>query len=119
MGKMKSYRDQTRTGLIMSEVDLGELYCYLELFHKTYISNEEKVLDVMKTIRELYSLQEGIKEEDVVFRFLGNPRNAGRKTRITDEERKTIKALSKAGYSIRSIAKETGISKSSVQRILG
>jgi len=48
---------------------------------------------------------------------MGNPRKAGRRRKNGPEAREQIKALSAQGKSIREISAETGIPKSSVQRL--
>lgn len=110
-----SYR---RAGLRMIEPDFGETYTYLELFLNTYTTNEKEVKVVLNTILEVY-MKEYRKEDPVcALHTLRNSRGAGRKKSIPDEAIQEVRLLHEAGESIRSIAEKTGVSKSSVQRIL-
>ena len=115
--RYQQFQECSREGLFMNERDLGELYTYVELFHKTYRVCEQETEAFMKAIRKLYYIQTGIPEEEVI-RPLQNPRDAGRKRQLTDDDYAVIRELRKKGYTIREIAQETSISKSSVQRVL-
>lgn len=110
-----SYR---RTGLCMNEPDFGETYTLLELFLKTYTTHEEEVKIVLETILEIYMKEYQRKDPARAIRALRNPRYAGRKKSLSDETIQNVKSLHDEGESIRSIAEKTGVSKSSVQRIL-
>ena len=107
-----------RTGLCMTEHDFGETYTFLELFLKTYTSHEEEVQIVLDAILAIYMLEYGRRNPVRALKALRNPRNAGRKPAIPDDAERTVKSLHCRGKSIRTIAEETGLSKSTVQRLL-
>lgn len=102
----------------MVERDLSELYTYLELFGKTYTACTPEVMALMQSVKDIYILQMGISDGEAVFRALRNPRNAGRKKKVTEEDSARIKQLSEEGMTVRAIAEELYIPKSTVQRIL-
>ena len=110
-----SYR---RAGLCMIEPDFGETYTYLELFLNTYTTHEEEVKIVLDTILETYMKEYRQKDPVRALHTLRNPRGAGRKKTIPDETIQNVRSLHETGESIRSISEKTGVSKSSVQRIL-
>lgn len=105
-------------GVHMLGKDLGELYTYLELFNKVYGGYEEEVETIRNGILEIYTKGYWPKDADTALRELRNPRGAGRKSTITDEKTAEIVQFRKMGMSMREISAETGVSKSSVQRIL-
>ena len=110
-----SYR---RTGGCMTEHDFGETYTFLELFLQTYVIHEDEVKTVLQAILEMYMLEYNRKDPVRALKSLRNPRNAGRKKHIENEVESKIKELHIQGHSIRCIAEETGVPKSSVQRLL-
>ena len=105
-------------GVHMVERDLSELYTYLELFGRTYTVCAPEVMALMQTVKDIYILQTGISDEEAVFRALRNPRNAGRKKKVTEGDSAKIKQLSGEGMTVRAIAEELHIPKSTVQRML-
>ncbi len=107
-----------RTGLCMTEHDFGETYTFLELFLKTYCSHEDEVRIVLDTILATYMQEYGRKDPIQALKALRNPRNAGRKQTIPEDVEHMVKSLHCLGKSIRAIAEETGLSKSSVHRLL-
>ena len=107
-----------RTGGCMTEHDFGETYTFLELFLRTYVIHEDKVKIVLQAILEMYMLEYNKADPVRALKALRNPRNAGRKKQIADDNVDRIRGLYHKGLSIRKIAEETGISKSSVQRCL-
>ncbi|MBR3431187.1 MAG: helix-turn-helix domain-containing protein [Clostridia bacterium] len=110
-----SYR---RTGGGMTEHDFGETYTFLELFLRTYVVHEDEVKTVLQAILEMYMLEYNREDPVRALKALRNPRNAGRKKRIANEVVSRIRELHSQGHSIRCIADETGVPKSSVQRLL-
>jgi hypothetical protein len=102
----------------MTEHDFGETYTFLELFLRTYVIHEEEVRIVLQAILETYILEYNRVDPVRVLKTLRNPRNAGRKKHIANEAVCRIRELHNQGHSIRCIAEETGVSKSSVQRLL-
>ncbi len=107
-----------RTGGCMSEHDFGEAYTSLELFFQTYVVQEEEVKIVLQAILETYMLEYNRTDPVQALKALRNPRSAGRKKQFTNEAMREIRELHNQGHSIRCIAEETGIPKSSVQRLL-
>ncbi len=107
-----------RTGARMTEHDFGETYTFLELFLQTYVVHEDEVKIVLQTILETYMLEYNKVDPIRALKTLRNPRNAGRKKHISDSEESRIWELHSKGHSIRCIAEETGVPKSSVQRLL-
>ena len=107
-----------RTGGGMSEHDFGETYTFLELFLRTYIVHEEEVKIVLQAVLDTYMLEYNRADPIRALKALRNPRNAGRKCQTTEEDITRIMELRRNHYSIRSIAEETGVSRSTVQRLL-
>lgn len=116
---MKSYDySHRRTGGCMSEHDFGETYTFLELFFRTYVTREDEVQIVLQAILDIYMLEYNRADPARALKELRNPRNAGRKRHFVKEDACRIRELHHQGYSIRNIAEELGIPKSSVQRLL-
>lgn len=115
---MKTYRAaQSRFGSRLEEHDFGELYSLLDYFYRVYAIREDAVKLVLDTIAEAYSTEYG-HDDPAAIKLLHNPRGAGRKKKISVEAQQEIRSLHKSGLSVREIAQNTGISKSTVQRIL-
>ena len=104
--------------LFMQDTDLSEIYTYLELFGKVYDGYDKEIEKIRQGILKIYSEEYHCHDADDALRRLGNPRNAGRKAKYAENQKEQIRALSAAGMSIREIATETGMPKSSVQRWL-
>lgn len=106
----------------MTAHDLAELYSYLELFERTYDTCMQETEQIKRTVweiyREDYGRQADAVETEEALMLLKNPRKAGRKGQIEKEEMQRIAEMYKRGKTIRTIAKETSHSKSTVQRIL-
>ena len=102
----------------MSEHDFGETYTFLEFFLRTYVVHEDDVKTVLQTILETYMLEYNRADPIRALKALRNPRNAGRKKHISDDVESRIRELRNQGHSIRCITEETGVPKSSVQRLL-
>ena len=106
------------SGCFMQEKDLAELYTYLELFAKTYLCGREAAASLMETVQQVFALEYACADPDAAMRKLKNPRNAGRKPKYSDTITAQVKQLRKEGLNIRDISAQTGIPRSSVQRIL-
>ena len=106
------------SGCFMQEKDLAELYTYLDLFAKTYLCGREAAVSLMESVRQVFSLEYACPDPDAAMRKLKNPRNAGRKPLYSNSVTAQVKQLRKDGLSIRDISAQTGIPRSSVQRIL-
>ena len=119
MERIENLYSQCRErGLIMADRDLAELYSYLRLFRRTYVACEKETDELLDAVKYLYMLQTGIIVTDEALVQLRNPKAAGRKKSITQEQCQKVRELHSSGMSIREIAANTGLSKSSVQRIL-
>lgn len=115
---MKTYRAaQSRFGSRLEKHDFGELYNLLDYFYRVYAIQEDAVKLVLDTIAEAYSSEYGY-DDPAAIKLLHNPRGAGRKKMISAEVQRKVRSLHKSGLSVREIAQDTGISKSTVQRIL-
>lgn len=115
---MKTYRDaQSRFGSTMPERDFGELYSLLKYFFSIYAFHEDEVKQMLETIAEAYATEYNCSDRKAIEK-LGNPRGAGRKPKYTEADKNRIRDLHRAGHTVREIAALTGISKSSVQRLL-
>ena len=98
--------------------DLAELYTYLELFGKVYDGYDTEIERLRNAIEEIYAEGRQWNKAEYELNKLHNPREAGRKPRYTKQQTDQVCALAGRGMSIREIAEETGISRSSVQRWL-
>lgn len=107
-----------RTGGCMTEHDFGETYTFLELFLNTYTVHEDDVKVVLQAILDTYVLEYNRADPVSALKALRNPRNAGRKQQTVDDDVRRIRNMHREGNSIRSISAETGIPKSTVQRML-
>ena len=106
------------SGYFMQEKDLAELYTTLDLFAKTYLCGREAAVSLMDSVRLIFSLEYACPDPDAAMRKLKNPRNAERKPLYSYAVTAQVKQLRREGLSIRDISAQTGIPKSSVQRIL-
>lgn len=97
--------------------DLGELYTYLKLFGQVYTDcgRERQILE--QGIEEVFVREYGSRDACGAQQAMRNPRKAGRRRKNGPEVQERIKALSEQGKSIREISAETGIPKSTVQRL--
>lgn len=98
--------------------DFGELYSYLKLFGRVYTDYEEERETMERGIEEIFTREYACEDAPDVLVSMRNPRNAGRRRKTGEEAREQIRMLSKQGKSLREISDETGISKSTVQRII-
>ena len=106
------------SGCFMLEKDLAELYTYLDLFAKTYLCGRDAAVSLMESVRQVFSIEYACPDPDAAMRRLRNPRNAGRKPLYSKAVTAQVMHLRKEGLSIRDISAQTGIPRSSVQRIL-
>ena len=105
----------------MREQDLAELYTYLQLFRHLYDDCEREAERLCEAVKSVFMMESRVRtpeEADEAMRRLRNPRNAGRKSSYTEEKRNKVISLSQSGMSIREIARETSVPKSTVQRML-
>ena len=122
MKSIESVADMRRNATVaMRNQDLAELYNYLLLFTKTYSDREDEVRSLVMTIHDIFleqSEHECRNDAGYVLSTLRNPRGAGRKSGITQEQSHSITELHKAGLSIRDISRKLTISKSTIQRVI-
>lgn len=101
----------------MRAVDLGELYTYLKLFGRVYTDCERERQIMEQGIEEILNREYSQEEASAALQAIRNPRNAGRRRKNGLEAQEQIKELSAQGKTIRDISAETGIPKSTVQRL--
>ena len=101
----------------MQEKDFGELYACLACFYNTYAIEEQAVRLVLDTVAWAYAAEYG-RDNASAIKDLRNLRGAGRKQKNGQDVKQRIMELAESGLSIRQISAETGIPKSSVQRLL-
>ena len=106
--------------LAISAGDLAELHRYLKLFTKVYDDVEAEAEKLILAVRERFCEQTKMTgtEAGAAMDQLRNPRQAGRKTEITCEQKSLVMKLREDGLSIRTISERTKIPKSTVQRII-
>jgi len=97
--------------------DLGELYTYVKLFGQVYTDCERERENLEQGIEEVFRREYGSRDVCGCLQAMRNPRKAGRRRKNGPKTQEQIKALSKQGKSIREISAETGIPKSTVQRL--
>lgn len=97
--------------------DLGELYTYLKLFGQVYTDCERERQILEQGIEEVFDREYSGRDVCGGLQAMRNPRKAGRKRKNGREAAEQIKSLSEQGRSIREISAETGIPKSTVQRL--
>ncbi len=101
--------------LSMAAQDLCELYSSLELFRKTYTDCGDEAERLQQCVRSIYVKQYGADD----LAALRNPRGAGRKSGYTEKAKEQAAEMRRQGKSYREIARETGIPRSSLHRLIG
>lgn len=101
----------------MNARDLGELYTYLKLFGRVYTDCETERQAMEHGIEEIFRREYRGEDAATALQSMKNPRKAGRRRKNGPEAQEQVKALSVQGRSIREISAETGIPKSTVQRL--
>lgn len=97
--------------LNMHKHELLEFYQLINLYKTTY---KDDSLD--KLLIDVEILYGEITHTDI--KQQSNPRQAGRKTKYTEEQNQQIIDLRKSGVSLRNIANETGFSLGHIQTVL-
>ncbi len=100
----------------MRAVELGELYTCLKLFGQVDMDCERERLILEHGIEEVFDREYSGRDACGVLQAMRNPRKAGRR-KNGPEAQKQIRALSGQGKTIREKSAETGIPKSTVQRL--
>lgn len=93
----------------MRKSDLGELYALLGMYRITYGGVPEELMEEVEA-----AYKRGIGPGFSV----GNPRGAGRKSKITPEKIRKAKELREKGDPIRKIAEEMGCSAGYVHKLI-
>ena len=106
---------QRNPTLSMAAQDLCELYSSLELFWKTYADCEDEAKRLLQCVKSIYIGQYGVD----ALAALQNPRGAGRKSGYSEKIREQIVEMRRQGKSYRAIARESGIPKSTIHRLMG
>ncbi len=117
MGRAEELSLIRRQGVYMEVGDLLELQSLLSLYEKTYSCGQEEAVALLEAVQRVLSLEYDISPENAKKR-LRNPRGAGRKPTYTEAQSLEVKRLRKEGLAIRNIAEQSGIPKSTVERIL-
>ena len=106
--------------LAMRAGDLAELHRYLQLFIKVYDDVEEETEKLIQAVQTRFCEQAKITgiEADVAMDQIRNPRQAGRKSKITCDQKSHVIKLKGDGLSVRAISERTKIPRSTVQRII-
>ena len=115
-----------RSGLAIQEQEFSEIYAWLSYFTKHYDNAEHEAALVLKGVAEAY-IQErkrlegkNITYEEAVATLSippGNPRNAGRHSRITTEQKKEMIKLLAENKTQEEIAKSYKCSRSYVSKL--
>lgn len=102
-------------GIKMKAVDLGELYGLLEMYGRVYDGVPKELLEHIETAyKEAKDTGGSPKGRERIT----NPRGAGRKSRVTEEEIEKACRLYGSGYTIRETAKEMGCSVGYVHKLI-
>ena len=101
------------SALEMTRKDMEELYQLLCVYRRTYTEKEETAERIAADLETRYQSVYGRK-----IIYAGNPRNAGRKRKYTEETDVRIAELRRKGLSLRRIAEEEGCSLGKVQKAL-
>ena len=74
-------------------------------------------LSIPKRTRDVSGIEDKSEDASTALQATKNPRKAGRRRKNGPEAQEQIKALSAQGKTIREISAETGIPRSTVQRL--
>lgn len=105
---------QRNPTLSMAAKDLCELYSSLELFWKTYADCEDEAERLLQCVKSIYIGQYGAD----ALAALQNPRGAGRKSGYSEKTREQVAEMRRQGKSYRAIARDSGIPKSTIHRLM-
>lgn len=106
---------RTRARIRMEE--LADIYSSLKYFTKYYDDAENEVQTVLQAIEETYHREYPDAELTDGFVFY-NRRNAGRKSKLSPDDRKEIMLLRKQGMPVDQIAKQYNLEISYVYKII-
>lgn len=100
----------------MRASDLGELYTLLRMYQHTYRGiSDELLAEISSRYKMVWELCNK-KERSIIP--ITNARGAGRKSRVTEEEKEKILKLHSKGKTIRETAAETGLSVGYVHKLI-
>ena len=106
---------RTRARIRMEE--LADIYSSLKYFTRYYDDAEEEIKTVLQAIEDTYKREYPDAELDDGFVFY-NRRGAGRKSRLSPDDRKQIALLRKQGVPVEQIAKQYNLEVSYVYKII-
>ena len=107
--------NRTRAKIRMEE--LADIYSSLKFFTKYYDDAENEVKTVLQAIEKTYRREYPDAELDDGFVF-HNRRNAGRKSKLSPDDRKQIALLRKQGIPVDQIAERFNLEVSYVYKII-
>lgn len=96
--------------------DLADIYSALQFFTRYYDNAEAEIQIVMAEIERVY--HEEYPHEPMNPAYLHNRRGAGRKSKLTAEDREKLRQMRREKHSAEEIAAELGISKRYVFMLL-
>lgn len=96
--------------------ELADLYSSLQFFTRYYDNAELEIQKVLSEIERVY--HEEYPDEPMNPAYLSNRRGAGRKSKLTAEDREKLRRMRKEKHSAEEIAAELGISKRYVFMLL-
>lgn len=96
--------------------ELADLYSSLAFFTRYYDNAEAEIQTVMAEIERVY--HEEYPGEPMNNEYLMNRRGAGRKSKLTAEDREKLRQMRREKHSADEIAKELGVSRRYVYMIL-
>ena len=99
--------------IVMRGTDLAELYTLLGMYNRTYGGVSEGLIESVKGAYEAAYRDRGREIAEIT-----NPRNAGRKSGVTQEKIQKAGEMHVDGYSMREIAKEMQCSIGHVHKLI-
>lgn len=96
--------------------ELADLYSALKFFTRYYDNAEAEIQTVLSEIERVY--HEEYPHEPMSTKYLENRRGAGRKSKLTAEDREKLRRMRREKHSAEEIARELGVSKRYVYMLL-
>ena len=96
--------------------ELADLYSALTFFTRYYDNAEAEIQTVLSEIERVY--HEEYPHEPMSTKYLENRRGAGRKSKLTVEDREKLRRMRREKHSAEEIARELGVSKRYVYMLL-
>ena len=104
-------------GMRIRMEELADIYSSLKYYAKYYDDAENEVQTVLQAIEDTYKREYPDAELDDGFVFY-NRRNAGRKSKLSPDDRKQIALLRKQGVPVEQIAEQFNLEISYVYKII-